>query len=112
VPVTVTALAFFLIYRIIPHRRVPWRHALLGAAVGAVLFESGKDLFTLYVRRAPTYNLVYGASAALPIFLVWIYLSWLVILLGAEVTAAAAYWRGRCGRTRRPRVAPFARRCR
>lgn len=94
VPVTVTTIAFFLIYRIIPHRQVPWRHALLGAAVAAILFEAAKDLFTLYVSHAPAYNLVYGAFAAVPIFLVWIYLSWLVVLLGAEITASAAYWRG------------------
>jgi membrane protein len=93
VPVVVTTIAFFLIYRIIPHRQVPWRHALFGAAVAAVLFEASKDLFTMYVSYAPTYRFVYGASAALPIFLVWIYLSWLVILLGAELTASADYWR-------------------
>jgi membrane protein len=95
VPVTVTTIAFFLIYRILPHRHVPWRHALLGAAVAAVLFESGKDLFTLYVSFAPTYSVVYGTFAAVPIFLVWVYLSWLVVLLGAELTASAAYWSGR-----------------
>jgi membrane protein len=100
VPVVVTTIAFFLIYRIIPHRHVPWRHALLGAGVAAVLFEIAKDLFTLYVSIAPTYSLVYGASAAVPIFLVWIYLSWLVILLGAELTASAAYWRD--GRWKQP----------
>jgi membrane protein len=94
VPVAVTTVAFFLIYRIIPHRHVPWRHALVGAALAAVLFEAGKDIFTLYVSLAPTYNLVYGAFAAVPIFLIWIYLSWMVILLGAEITASAAYWRG------------------
>jgi membrane protein len=93
VPVAVTTIAFFLIYRIIPHRQVPWRHALFGAVVAAVLFEASKDLFTMYVSYAPTYRFVYGASAAVPIFLVWIYLSWLVILLGAELTASADYWR-------------------
>jgi membrane protein len=93
--VTVTTIAFFLIYRIIPHRQVPWRHALFGAAVAAVLFEAGKDLFTLYVSLAPTYSVVYGTFAAVPIFLVWVYLSWLVVLLGAELTASAAYWTGR-----------------
>lgn len=94
VPLSMSTLAFFLIYRIIPHRHVPWRHALLGGVVAAVLFESAKQLFSIYVHTAPTYNMVYGAFAAVPLFLIWIYLSWLVILLGAEITAAAAYWRG------------------
>jgi membrane protein len=92
VPVSMSTAAFFLIYRIIPHRKVPWRHALLGGVVAAFLFESAKQLFAFYVHTAPTYNLVYGAFAAVPLFLIWIYLSWLVILLGAEITAAAAYW--------------------
>jgi membrane protein len=95
VPLSMSALAFFLIYRIIPHRHVPWRHALLGGVVAAFLFESAKQLFSFYTHAAPTYNLVYGAFAAVPLFLIWIYLSWLVILLGAEITAAAAYWSGR-----------------
>lgn len=94
VPIILTTIAFLLIYRIIPHRHVPWRHALFGAAIAAVLFEVSKDLFTLYVSFAPTYSLVYGAFVAVPIFLIWIYLSWMVILLGAELTASAAYWRG------------------
>jgi membrane protein len=92
VPVATSALAFFLLYRIIPHRPVPWRHAALGGLVAGVLFESAKQIFAFYVQASPTYNMVYGAFAALPLFLVWIYLSWLVILLGAELTAAASYW--------------------
>ena len=87
-----TAIAFFLLYRLLPHRRVPWRHALLGAAVAAVLFEAAKNIFSIYARMAPTYNVVYGAFAAVPFFLVWVYLSWLTILLGAELSAAAGYW--------------------
>ena len=93
VPVAMSALAFFLIYHLIPHRRVPWRHAALGGFVAALLFESAKQLFTFYVHTSPTYNVVYGAFAAVPLFLIWIYLSWLVILFGAELTAAAPYWR-------------------
>jgi membrane protein len=89
-----TAIAFFLLYRLLPHRRVPWRHALLGAAVAAVLFEAAKNVFSIYARMAPTYNVVYGAFAAVPFFLVWVYLSWLTILFGAELTASAAYWDG------------------
>ena len=93
VPLLVSAFAFFLLYRIIPHRHVPWRHAALGGFVAALLFESAKQLFAFYVQLSPTYNLVYGAFAAVPIFLIWIYLSWLVILFGAELTASASYWR-------------------
>jgi membrane protein len=94
VPVVVTTVAFFLLYRLLPHRRVPWRHALLGAVVASLLFESAKNIFSLYARMAPTYNVVYGAFAAVPFFLIWVYLSWLTILLGAELSAAAGYWDG------------------
>jgi membrane protein len=93
VPILVSALAFFLLYRIIPHRHVPWRHAALGGLVAAALFEAAKQGFAFFVHMSPTYNVVYGAFAAVPIFLVWIYLSWLVILFGAELTASAPYWR-------------------
>ena len=93
VPVAMSALAFFVVYRVIPHRHVPWRHAALGGFVAAVLFETAKQLFAFWVRTSPTYNLVYGAFAAVPIFLIWIYISWMVVLFGAELTAAASYWR-------------------
>lgn len=92
VPVFVSTLAFFLAYRIIPHRRVPWMHALSGGFVAAVLFEVMKEIFAHYIARMPTYSLVYGTFATIPLFLVWVYLSWLVILFGAEVTASAGYW--------------------
>ena len=94
VPVVMSALAFFLVYIIIPHRRVPWRHALAGGVFAAVLFETVKSLFAFYVRFGPAQSVVYGAFAAVPIFMIWVYLSWLVVLLGAEVTAAMGYWRG------------------
>jgi membrane protein len=95
VPVAVSTLAFFLLYRIFPNRHVPARHALAGGLLAAVVFEAMKSLFAGYVRSVPTYRLVYGAYAAIPVFLVWVYLSWLVVLLGAEFTAALAWWRGR-----------------
>jgi membrane protein len=87
-----STLAFFIIYKTVPHRHVPWRHAVVGSAVAALLFESAKELFGVYVRHATTYSAVYGAFAALPLFLVWIHLSWMVLLLGAELTAALSYW--------------------
>jgi membrane protein len=94
VPVSVSATAFFLIYRFFPNRRVPWRHAALGGLLAAAAFELMKSVFAEYVRLVPTYNLVYGAFAAIPIFLLWVYLSWLVVLFGAEFTASLAYWSG------------------
>ena len=93
VPATVSSIAFFLLYRVVPNRSVPWRHALLGGAVAGVLFEVAKELFALYVANVPAHGVVYGAFAALPFFLLWIYLSWLVVLFGAELAASLDYWR-------------------
>lgn len=89
-----STITFFLVYRIVPCRHVPAQHALIGGLFAAVLFETMKHFFGIYIALVPAYNLVYGAFAAIPIFLLWIFLSWMVILLGAEVTAALAYWKG------------------
>lgn len=93
-PVLLTTAAFSLMYLTVPNRYVPAFHAFIGGTVAAVLFEIMKKGFTLYITQFPAYTLVYGAFAAIPIFLLWIYLSWLVILVGAEVAASLSYWRG------------------
>jgi len=105
IPMLFSAATFVLLYRIVPHRRVPWAHAAVGGAVAAVLFEAAKELFAIYVRYGPTYNVLYGAFAALPFFLLWIYLSWLVVLFGAELTASLDYWKSRVW-TRAPQHDP------
>ena len=92
VPTVMSTLAFFLVYRIIPHRKVPWRHALLGGLVAGIGFELAKELFEIYIHASPAVNRVYGAFAAIPLFLIWIYFSWLVVLFGAELTVCASYW--------------------
>jgi membrane protein len=92
VPTLSTGLLFFAVYKIVPHERVPGRHALAGAAVAAVMFEAAKELFAFYVEAAPAYSVVYGTFAAVPFFLLWIYLSWLIVLFGAELTASLAQW--------------------
>jgi membrane protein len=91
-PMAASGAAFFLMYAFVPHRRVPWRHALVGGVVAAVLFELAKEAFARYVHYAPTLSVVYGTFAALPLFLLWLYLSWLVVLLGAELAASLDYW--------------------
>ncbi len=92
IPTAVSTVTFFLIYRLVPHRKVPWKHALAGGFVAAVLFELAKEGFAMYVSYAPMYSVVYGTFAAFPFFLLWIYLSWLIVLFGAELAAALGEW--------------------
>lgn len=85
-PMAATCLLLAVMYHWIPNIPVRWRHAFSGAAVAAILFEIAKYLFALYIAWFPTYELLYGALAAIPLLLIWIYLSWLIVLLGAEIT--------------------------
>lgn len=101
VPVVLTALAFTLLYWVVPNRRVLLWHAFVGGLLAAVMFEGMKRGFALYISSIPSYARVYGTFAAIPIFLLWIYLSWLVAVLGAVVTAALPDWgAGRSGMER------------
>ena len=86
-PVVLETLAFLLLYLVMPNVRVSVVHALIGAFVAAVLFECTKRGFALYILNFSNYEAVYGALSTLPIFLIWIYLSWVVALIGAEVVA-------------------------
>jgi len=92
-PVFFTTVAFAMLFRLVPNRHVPRTHALIGALVAAFVFESMNRVFGYYISHFPTYKLVYGAFASVPIFLMWIYLSWLTILCGAVITASLSHWR-------------------
>ena len=92
-PLLFTTLAFAMLFRLVPNRYVPHSHALIGALVAAIVFESMNRIFGYYISHFPTYKLVYGAFASVPIFLMWIYLSWLAILLGAVIAASLSHWR-------------------
>jgi len=88
VSVLLSTFVFTSMYIVVPNREVEWRDALCGGLLAAVAFEIVKRLFAIFVVKAPTYTMVYGAVAAFPIFLVWIYLGWLITLGGAVVTAS------------------------
>ncbi|MET1078828.1 MAG: virulence factor BrkB family protein [Pseudomonas sp.] len=97
-PLIFSVAAFTLIYVAVPNARVPAKHALLGGLFTAILFEAAKALFGLYVSLFPGYQLIYGAFATVPLFLLWIYLSWLIVLFGAELVcnlATSRQWRHR-----------------
>ncbi len=75
------------LYRYVPHTHVRRSHALSGGLFAAVGIEVAKNLLALYIGMVPTYSAVYGAFATLPILLVWIYMAWVIVLLGAVVAA-------------------------
>jgi len=85
-PPLFSALAFMLLYAAVPNCRVPLKSAAIGGLFAAILFEIAKRGFVQFVTLSPSYQLIYGAFAAVPLFLVWIYISWGIILLGAELT--------------------------
>ena len=89
VPFVLTWAAFTLLYVVVPNRAVNPRHALMGGLVAAFAFEAMKRSFAFYIAQFPTYTLVYGAFAVIPIFLLWIYFSWVVVVIGALITALA-----------------------
>lgn len=86
-PFVFEALAFLLLYMVMPNVRVTFLHGLVGAIVAAILFELTKQLFSLYVLNFNSYQVVYGALSTLPVLLIWIYVSWMVALIGAEVVS-------------------------
>jgi membrane protein len=85
--ITLEGVGFTAAYWIIPNRTVRLRHALVGGVLATVLFEAAKNAIAYYLTRA-SYQQIYGAVAIAPIFLLWIWVSWLVVLLGATLSAA------------------------
>ncbi len=86
-------LAFVLLYMAGPNIAVRFRHALIGGLLAALMFEIAKGLFAGYIGRYATYQQIYGAIAVLPVFLLWVYISWTIVLLGAVLTASLPEWR-------------------
>jgi len=85
--------AFSLLYLVVPNRAIRYRHALTGAVVAALMFELAKKGFAYYVVTFPAYTTLYGAMVAIPLFLIWVYASWVMVLIGAEVARCLAIYR-------------------
>src|SRR5690606_7182863 len=100
-PFVFTCAAFTLLYAVVPYRYVELRHAFVGALVAGAGFEIAKRAFATYLALFPTYRLIYGAFATIPIFLVWLYLSWLIVLVGAAFTAVLPGYHGAAAERRR-----------
>ena len=93
VPFVLELIACTLLYCLIPNCAVRWRDGLVGAAVAATAVEMLKIGFSIYIASLSSYQTVYGAIAGIPIFLLWMYVSWMAVLLGAVVAANLPTWR-------------------
>src|SRR5258706_14246253 len=101
-PFMLTCTALILVYGIVPARRVEWKHAIAAGIASGVAFELAKRGFALYLTHVPTFRLVYGAFATIPVFLLWVYVSWVVVICGAIVTSMLPGWRGKSDHDRAP----------
>lgn len=94
VPMMLSASLFTLIYFAVPNCAVPFRHALTGGVMVAVVFEVAKVIFAKAMTHS-NFQVIYGAFAAVPLFLLWIYLSWTIILIGAQVVMGLGVFRAK-----------------
>lgn len=106
-PLLLTGLGFSAMYFMVPNRPVRWRDALIGGFFSAIILEILRVGIAYYLTRFPSYTIIYGTFATIPIFLLWVYLSWLVILLGATITALLPALRQRRWEQQHYTGAPF-----
>lgn len=106
VPSLATLLTFIILYMLVPNRQVKARYAIPGALVATLCFEVTKKGFAFYVTDFAAYQVIYGALATLPVLLLWVYLSWMVILLGAEFTCSLNDTFEKTRATKEPRELP------
>jgi membrane protein len=91
-PSVLAIFAFTVFYAIVPYRPVKMMHALIGGITAGLLFGVLRRAFAYYISAFPSYQTIYGALATVPIFFIWMYLSWAVVLIGAQVAALLPEW--------------------
>lgn len=87
-PSLITLIMLILVYVLVPNKKVNVSSACVGAFVAVIIFSFLRKTFTFFISKSATYQILYGALAIIPIFLVWMYLAWAVVILGAVITAA------------------------
>jgi membrane protein len=92
-PTIIAWVGIALLYLVVPNRRVLLKDAMIGGAIAAVLFGLLRTGFAAFVTSMTSYQAVYGAVAAVPVFLIWVYLNWIVVMAGAVITASLPDWR-------------------
>ena len=93
VPIVVSVVAFIILYRTIPRNGVAWRDVWLGGLIAGIIWELAQRLYTWYLANFAQYSLIYGSVGAIVGFLLWCYLSAMILLVGAEFTAQYSFWR-------------------
>jgi membrane protein len=97
-PFLFAAAGLTVLYKAVPARHVPMAAALIAGALAAAALEGAKHAFGWYLAQVSSYEVIYGTLATLPIFLLWIYLCWIIILAGASISASIVDPGGRRGR--------------
>ena len=92
-PTLITGVLLTFIYDLVPHNRVHWKDALVGAAWAAALLAGLRYTFAFYIKLMTSYQAIYGAIAAVPVFLVWVYFVWYLVMAGAVIAASLPDWR-------------------
>jgi len=91
-PLILSSMMLTLIYIAVPNTRVPFRHAAIGGILVSMIFEAAKVLFG-YIMTQSEFEVIYGTFAVVPLFLLWIYISWTIVLLGAELVKGLGVYR-------------------
>ncbi len=97
-PTLITMLTLFMVYVLVPNKKVKFTNAVIGSITAVILFWFLRKGFGLIILKSATYKTIYGALATLPIFLIWMYLAWAVVIFGAVVTAALEEFQQQEGR--------------
>jgi membrane protein len=93
VPPVITVIAFIILYRVIPRNRVAWRDVWLGGLIAGLIWEAARQIYAWYLSNVATHSLIYGSVGVIIGFLLWAYLSAMILLIGAEFTAQHTAWR-------------------